>query len=254
MGYSVATVRVSWLRSLELNPGSGGRLLTCALSRRPVNTHRTIIMASQPVARDFDSRARAITHSASSPRRPFSLDIEANPHRNGSAPGSLRGRSPLSPRSRPSFEDTSGLQRRITRSNTVRNYHSPSRPNWEEPGAEPGVDPSGLDTRFTHLRAQCQITCVDFSAEKMQQYEFDNDQFEEFLDQPRPEWVKCRWININGLSWDVISAVGSKYKLHRLAIEDLMNTRGRTKADWYSDHAFGKFGQPSLPSLPSTSS
>src|SRR5699024_8956938 len=27
-------------------------------------------------------------------------------------------------------------------------------------------------------------------------------------------------------------------KIHRLAIEDLINTTNRTKADWYSDHAY----------------
>lgn len=42
----------------------------------------------------------------------------------------------------------------------------------------------------------------------------------------------------NGLSWDVIKLLGNKYRLHRLAIEDLMHTHTRTKVDWYADHAF----------------
>ena len=58
------------------------------------------------------------------------------------------------------------------------------------------------------------------------------------MDTPRPEWATCRWININGLSWDVIKLLGNDKRLHRLAIEDLMNSRNRTKADWYSDHTY----------------
>ena len=49
---------------------------------------------------------------------------------------------------------------------------------------------------------------------------------------PQPEWVKCRWVNVNGLSWDVIQLLGRDKSLHRLAIEDLMNTRNRIKAEW----------------------
>lgn len=55
---------------------------------------------------------------------------------------------------------------------------------------------------------------------------------------PRPNWAACRWININGLSWDVIKLLGNDKHLHRLAIEDLLNPRNRTKADWYSDHTY----------------
>ena len=58
------------------------------------------------------------------------------------------------------------------------------------------------------------------------------------MDLPRPEWATCRWININGLSWDVIQLLGNDKGLHRLAIEDLLNPRNRTKADWYSDHTY----------------
>jgi Mg2+ and Co2+ transporter CorA len=52
--------------------------------------------------------------------------------------------------------------------------------------------------------------------------------------------VVCRWINVNALSWDVIRMLGNHKSLHRLAIEDLMSDRGRTKIDWYSDQAFRK--------------
>jgi Mg2+ and Co2+ transporter CorA len=72
----------------------------------------------------------------------------------------------------------------------------------------------------------------------MRQYELDNDTLEQFLERERESWVQCRWINVNGLSWDVIKILGNHKGLHRLAIEDLVHTTNRTKADWYSDHAF----------------
>ena len=58
------------------------------------------------------------------------------------------------------------------------------------------------------------------------------------MDMPRPDWAVCRWINVNGLSWDVIKLLGNDKRLHRLAIEDLLNPRNRTKVDWYSDHTY----------------
>jgi Mg2+ and Co2+ transporter CorA len=72
----------------------------------------------------------------------------------------------------------------------------------------------------------------------MMSYILDNGNLEEFLEQPVEEASMVRWINVNGLSWDVIRALGNHHSLHRLAIEDLINTKNRTKADWYNDHTF----------------
>lgn len=133
------------------------------------------------------------------------------------------------------------LRRRVTRSHTVRHYQSPTRPyQHQEPGAEPGVDTNNATgpASYHHLYARCQITVVDFSDERVECHELDNDNLEEFLSVPKEDWVSCRWINVNGLSWDVIRTLGNHKQLHRLAIEDLMSTQGRTKVDWYSDQAF----------------
>ncbi|RPA98108.1 hypothetical protein L873DRAFT_1828643 [Choiromyces venosus 120613-1] len=108
----------------------------------------------------------------------------------------------------------------------------------EAPGQEPGLGPDEeLDARV-NIRTTCGITVVDFSEDDMLQTELGNVELIEFLKEPREEWVKVRWINCNGLSWDVIQALAKYRNLHRLAIEDLMNTRTRTKCDWYSDQAF----------------
>lgn len=131
--------------------------------------------------------------------------------------------------------------RRMSRSNTVRAYHTPERPNWQ-PGAEPGIDTTqdaqNLEPHLEALRRRCDINVVDFSPDAMTMFPADNDTLAGTLTEKRPDDLPCRWISVNGLSWDVISTLGNKFGLHRLAIEDLINTRTRTKVDWYSDHAF----------------
>jgi Mg2+ and Co2+ transporter CorA len=112
---------------------------------------------------------------------------------------------------------------------------------------------------------QSQITAVDFSKDRIEKYELTNETLEEFLAKPREDWATCRWINgkllsytvwfivdadfvffsvVNGLNWDVVRLLGEKQKLHSLAIEDLLHTRNRTKADWYPEHVFGVFTSP----------
>ncbi|KAM6508141.1 hypothetical protein FALCPG4_018028 [Fusarium falciforme] len=140
------------------------------------------------------------------------------------------------------------LRRRTTSAptfKTVDNYDEfdtalSARPGWQ-PGSEPGYDPmlpDGGHASMPPLSAPCEITIVDISKTNMVKRQFDNESFIEFLEQPRESWARCRWININGLSWDVIQAVGNKKSLHKLALEDMMNIRNRTKADWYPNHAF----------------
>ncbi len=84
------------------------------------------------------------------------------------------------------------------------------------------------------LSAPCEITVVDFSPEHLSLQRLDNETLAAFLKLPQPDWVQCRWINVNCLSWDVIQALGRHKSLHKLAIEDLMNTRNRTKAEWFA--------------------
>ncbi|KAI4861896.1 hypothetical protein F4820DRAFT_432173 [Hypoxylon rubiginosum] len=175
--------------------------------------------------------------SAVPPRAPGDRRVHYVPNVDTSAsPGGASHMSPLSP--------ASGIRRRNTRSNTFRTLEEfedfESQPGWR-PGAEPGIDPlkpDGGQDITPDLHAECQITVVDFSQDNLQVHEMYNEELIEFVKKPQPSWVKCRWINVNGLSWDVIQALGQYKDLHRLAIEDTMNTRNRTKADWYANHAF----------------
>lgn len=146
------------------------------------------------------------------------------------------GVSPSMFRRRPSAASTSAdsVKKRPQRSNTVRTYHPPSRPNWE-PGAEPGIDTTKeFDDDGEHKPlAPCDIAAIDFSEDRIEEHSLDNASLKAFMLQPRPDWCSCRWICVDGLSWDVIKLLGNCKGLHRLAIEDLMNTRSRPKADWY---------------------
>jgi Mg2+ and Co2+ transporter CorA len=141
------------------------------------------------------------------------------------------------------------VERRITRHDTVRRYSrdfngSPTRGEgtpWEEPGAEPGIDTTKEpDSRFSHMLTECQITVVDLFESSMSKYELDNEGLGVFLkEKPMSrERPKARWINVNGLSYDVVSLLQAAYNLHGLAIEDMLSIRGRTKVDWYTEHAF----------------
>ena len=76
---------------------------------------------------------------------------------------------------------------------------------------------------------------VDFSEEKIVTEELDNATLPSWVKRrgTKDDWVKCRWINVSGLSWDVIQILGNYKGLHRLAIEDLVNKEKRTKVDWF---------------------
>lgn len=89
-------------------------------------------------------------------------------------------------------------------------------------GAEPGVDPHRHSTfaAYRNVRQRCVIDIVDYSSLRCSFGRMTNSGFIKFLqnDQPpfREPWVKVRWINVGGISWDVISALALKYGNTRL--------------------------------------
>lgn len=189
--------------------------------------------------------------STPSPRSEPVPDIEAHPRspQQAASPNSWDSNSPETTTvpPRPSSQET--VRQRARRANTARSYRPETvahDPNWQ-PGTEPGIDPARplpaynaewMTSISTSLHRQCEITVVDFSQNEMRQFALDNDTLEQFISREREPWVQCRWINVNGLSWDVISVLGNQKGLHRLALEDLINETNRTKVDWYSDHAY----------------
>ncbi|KAI0370066.1 hypothetical protein BV20DRAFT_1019543 [Pilatotrama ljubarskyi] len=113
-------------------------------------------------------------------------------------------------------------------------------------GAEPGVDPRRASAylSYGHIRQQCLIEVNDYSTMRTSFGRMTNAEFVRLLADPsasrREPWVKVRWINVGGISWDIISALALKYDMHPLALEDVLHQRGdaRSKADYYPQHLF----------------
>ena len=183
-------------------------------------------------AQDF-----ALSHQASiSPRQSSHHDLEAQ-HSNNLPT--------LHHHASNSSHSESIRQRRPIRSNTVKTYRPERKGVSWQPGAEPGIDTSAIQDERSFrngplLHEECEILVVDFSQDQFQMHRLDNKALITFMEQSRPDWATCRWINVNGLSWDVIKLLGNDKGLHRLAIEDMLNTKNRTKADWYSDHTYSE--------------
>lgn len=84
-------------------------------------------------------------------------------------------------------------------------------------GAEPGIDPRrpSSDGLYGHIVRECEIEIADYSGVRSNFMSMTNTEFVQFLNDEnaskREPWVKVRWINIGGLSWDVIKAVSIKY-------------------------------------------
>ncbi|KAL2263919.1 hypothetical protein VTK26DRAFT_4300 [Humicola hyalothermophila] len=209
-----------------------------------------------PATRDFAAAAGLGSEPSSASPAPTGLRQPNDANQKSVVTGSgvrhtlnIDSSAPPPPRSAFARSDTEaalspGIRHRPTRVGTFKTVEDfedfTARPGWH-PGAEPGVDPSKPDGghgSMPTLSAPCKITVVDFSQDHLSIRNLDNDTLSSFLAQPQPGWAKCRWINVNGLSWDVIQALGKYKNLHRLAIEDIMNTKNRTKAEWFPTHAF----------------
>lgn len=84
-------------------------------------------------------------------------------------------------------------------------------------GAEPGVDPRRHATfaAFKNVHQRCVIDVIDYSSIRCSIGRMTNSGFIEFLQDARASvrepWVKVRWINVGGISWDVVSALAMKY-------------------------------------------
>lgn len=84
-------------------------------------------------------------------------------------------------------------------------------------GAEPGIDPrrESAFLSYGHIRQKCLIEVVDYSIMRTSFGRMTNTEFVNLINDERASarepWVKVRWINIGGISWDVISALAIKY-------------------------------------------
>jgi len=194
----------------------------------PWHSHFIVFFSNRPTAIEY--------HSMSSPHRGHrqSSSMPSTPNSTSGCPDSHEDPDVESqPLGRPAYDRTgtglSAISRRCTHSDTPATYN-PLVPNWQ-PGQEPGIDTTKSND-VPSVYQDCDITVVDFSETNMEMHRLDNDSLGAFIAKQKDDWVRCRWINVNGLSWDVVKLLGSDNGLHRLAIEDMLHGNSRTKVDW----------------------
>ncbi|KAG9037278.1 hypothetical protein FRB95_006221 [Tulasnella sp. JGI-2019a] len=123
---------------------------------------------------------------------------------------------------------------------------------------EPGVQDPSSDAAaavYGHIKEKCSINIVDCGPTFANFVDLSTggaEALEEFIKVKLPEdnvygpgaerplWSKIRWIDIGGVSWDVIKCLALRYHLHPLAIEDILHSRQTysSRADYYQKHLF----------------
>ena len=114
-----------------------------------------------------------------------------------------------------------------------RGLRLPRRFQKAAPGSAPGIEPHEL-VAAPGKHVSVRITCIDFSPE--QAHFEDVQDLPGFIARHRPEWSTVRWINVDGLGdLGVIRALAEKYRLHPLAIEDVLHVPQRPKVQAYEE-------------------
>ncbi|MCB1777679.1 MAG: magnesium/cobalt transporter CorA [Candidatus Competibacteraceae bacterium] len=99
------------------------------------------------------------------------------------------------------------------------------------PGAAPGIEHEEI-ADLPRGAGQVHIRCIDYCPEQVLVQEIHD--LEAFLARHRPEWTAVRWINVDGLSdTRAIQVLATKYDLHPLAIEDMLQKTQRPKVEAY---------------------
>lgn len=98
-------------------------------------------------------------------------------------------------------------------------------------GAAPGIEHDEIASLQVGS-GLVRITCIDYCPDQVLMQEITD--LEAFIDTHRPEWTVVRWISVDGLSdTHALHVLASKYKLHPLAIEDMLQKTQRPKVESY---------------------
>ena len=109
----------------------------------------------------------------------------------------------------------------------------------DHPGAPPGIE----HLPDIHTRpdpATVQIRVMDYAPDRLDEHELPLEELEPFLARARPEWVRVRWIDLDGLHPWVVERIRVAFGIHPLAAEDVLHVPQRPGVDTYGDHAFVK--------------
>ncbi len=99
------------------------------------------------------------------------------------------------------------------------------------PGAAPGIEHDEI-ADLPGSTGKVFITCVDYSPAQVLVNEVS--QIEDFVSSHRPEWTAVRWISVEGLAdMHVIHTLATKYDLHPLAVEDMLQQTQQSKVEAY---------------------
>ena len=126
--------------------------------------------------------------------------------------------------------------RKKARKGTPKGKHGLRLPRrWKKaaPGSAAGIEPHEL-TPVPATPVSVRITVIDYSPDQVTFA--DVQDLPAFIDEHRPEWSVVRWINVDGLGdLGVIRALAEKYRLHPLAIEDVLHVPQRPKVQAYEE-------------------
>lgn len=103
------------------------------------------------------------------------------------------------------------------------------------PGSTPGIE-SMPNVDNPPEPGKIRVRCLDYAAERIETTEVPD--LGAFLAQPAPDWVKVRWINIDGLHPWVVNQMRDHFQFHTLAAEDVLRVPQRPKIEEYDDHLF----------------
>ncbi len=102
-----------------------------------------------------------------------------------------------------------------------------------KPGAVAGIELSDL-ARMPAAQELVSVTCIDYGPH--QAHVENVTDLVTFLGAHRPEWATVRWINIDGVGdMSVVRGFAEKYRLHPLAVEDVLHVTHRPKVEAYED-------------------
>jgi len=114
-----------------------------------------------------------------------------------------------------------------------RGLRLPRRFKKAAPGSAAGIEPADL-APVTDRRPSVRVTCIDYSPQQAIFEEIHD--LTEFIARHREDWSSVRWINVDGLSdLGVVRGLAEKYRLHPLAIEDVLHVPQRPKVQAYED-------------------